>query len=58
MKKPTTIRFTPPIESNIKELIEKFPEAYKNKSEVIRAGVIQLHKQRIKNKDKCFGGLI
>ena len=57
MKKPTTIRFTPLIESNMKELIEKFPEAYKNKSEVIRAGVIQLYKQRIENDNKFFGGL-
>lgn len=56
MKKPTAIRLTEPIENKIKELIKEFPEAYKNKSEVIRAGVLQLHKQRIENKNNFFGG--
>lgn len=57
MKKPNTYRSTENVDLKIKELIERFPDAYKNRSEVIRAGVIQLHKQRIDNKNKFFGGI-
>lgn len=55
MGKPQSIRLTSLVEKNIKELKKAFPEDYKNKSSVIRSGVMQLHKQKILNKNKFFG---
>ncbi len=54
MTKPFRFRLTEQVEHAIRVLREKYPKAYPNLSSVVRAGIMQLYKQRIIKGDKNF----
>lgn len=47
-KNKISIRFNDEVKGKINELVSKFPEDFKSYSQILRAGVMALYRERIK----------